>query len=444
MASQIPGYAGQLLDIDLTARTVATVDLDPTLARDYIGGRAMGGKILMDAYGTGWADVDPLGPDALLLYLAGPFVDFVGCKTNVVFKSPQTQGIVGAQGSGDFIHELRFSGYDGVIIRGKASSPVYLTIFDDQVEIKDASEMWGKEIREVHQMIVDEHGNQTSQYYIGPAGENLVRFAAVITEWYRAAGRGGGGAVMGSKNLKAVVCRGTGAAPEVADQKKLFELMKWARENPQLIRARMHEYGTASGILRTGMNASSEPVRNWQSEWHDHVEVSGQAFAAEHWVRRYWADYGCTVACSKLGRVKYGDRAGLICELPDYEAGALLGTNFGIFDINEMAYTCARPDELGLDLIAAGNVCSWACEAQERGILTAEDLGGVELKWGEAEGFVKLLDDIAYRRGEIPTLLGEGLLYATRAIGQGSESFAVMVKGMELVKNLEWTCSLEA
>src|SRR5512133_3568543 len=113
MASQIAGYHGQLLDIDLSSKTVKKVDLDPQLARNYIGGRAMGGKMLMDAYGANWAKVDPLSPDALLLFMAGPYVDFIGCKTNVVFKSPQSQGIVGAQGSGDFIHEVRFSGYDG-------------------------------------------------------------------------------------------------------------------------------------------------------------------------------------------------------------------------------------------------------------------------------------------------------------------------------------------
>ena len=191
MASNIPGYKGQLLDIDLTSGGIKTVDLDPSLARDYIGGRAMGGKMLLDAYGTNWAKIDPLSPDALLLVLAGPFVNFIGCKTNFVFKSPQTFGIVGAQGSGDFIHELRFAGYDGIIIRGKASSPSYITIFDDKVEIRDASKIWGREITESHRFIVDEHGNQTSQYYIGPAGENLVRYAAAMTEWYRAAARGG-------------------------------------------------------------------------------------------------------------------------------------------------------------------------------------------------------------------------------------------------------------
>jgi aldehyde:ferredoxin oxidoreductase len=431
MATKIPGYHGQLLDIDLAAKTVKTVDLDPKLTRDYLGGRAMGGKMLLDAYGTNWAKVDPLGPDALLLVLAGPFVDYIGCKTNFVFKSPESLSIVAAQGSGDFIHELRFCGYDGIILRGKAAAPTYLTIFDDKVEFRDASKMWGKEIRETHQMIVDEHGDRTSQYYIGPAGENLVRYAAAMTEWYRAAARGGGGAVMGSKNLKAIVSRGTGPAAPVADQKKLIELMTWYRTHMPLIRRGSVEFGTTSGVFRTGNMSSSEPIRNWQTEWHDNTAITGEMFAANQWVRRYWADYGCVVACSKLGRVKYGKRAGTIAELPDYEAGALNGTNFGIFDIDEMAVSTGRPDELGFDLIAVGNVCSWACEAQEKGILTAADLGGVQLKWGDTDGFMKLMDLIAYRKGEIPTLLGEGLLIASRKIGKGSEAFAMVTKGIE-------------
>ena len=431
MATKIPGYHGKLLDIDLAAKTFKTVDLDPKLARDYLGGRAMGGKMLMDAYGTNWGKVDALSPEAILLVLAGPFVDFIGCKTNFVFKSPTSGGIIGAQGSGDFIHELRFSGYDGIILRNKAAAPTYLTIFDDKVEFRDASKIWGKEIRESHQFIVEEHGDRTSQYYIGPAGENLCRIAAPITEWYRAAARGGGGAVMGSKNLKALVCRGTGPAPQVADQKKLLELMTWYRTNQPLRSRSSIEWGTTGGVLRTGNVASSEPVKNWQTEWHDHLEVGQEFFAANQWIRRYWADYGCIVACSKLGRVKYGKRAGTIAELPDYEAGALEGTNFGIFDIDEMAVSTGRPDDLGFDLIAIGNVCGWACEAQEKGILTAADLGGVQLKWGDTDGFLKLMDLIAYRKGEIPTLLGEGLEIATKKIGKGSEAFAMVTKGIE-------------
>lgn len=433
MASKILGYHGQLLDIDLSSKTVKKVDLDPALARNYIGGRAMGGKMLLDAYGANWAKVDALSPEAQLLFLAGPYVDFIGCKTNVVFKSPESNGIYGSQGSGDFIHEVRFSGYDGIILRGKASSPVYITIFDDKVEIKDASKMWGKEIAETHKMITDEYGNYTSQYYIGPAGENLVRYAAVLTEWYRAAGRGGGGAVMGSKNLKAIIARGTGAAPQVADQKKLNDLMEWARVNLPVVRASTREYGTASGIFTTGNSSSSEPVKNWQSEWHDQQQIRGQFFAADQWVRRYWADYGCTVACSKLGRVKTGPRAGLINELPDYEAGALEGTNFGIYDINEMAATTGRPDELGFDLIAVGNVCSFVAEAQEKGILTPADVGGVKVEWGKADGFLKLMDVIASRKGgDIVYALGEGLGPAVKKIGKGTEKFAM------ITKNIEW------
>ena len=433
MATKIPGYHGQLLEIDLTAKTTKKVDLDPNLAKNYIGGRSMGGKMLLDAYGANWGKVDPLSPEAILLVLAGPYVDFIGCKTNFVLKSPQTFGIVGTQGSGDFIHEIRFSGYDGVILKGKASSPVYITIFDDKVEIKDAKDMWGKEIPDVHKMITDLYGNQTSQYYIGPAGENLVRYAAAVTEWYRAAGRGGAGAVMGSKNLKAIVVKGTGAAPAVADQAKLNSLMESARVNLPIVRFSTREYGTASGIFTTGNTNSSEPVKNWQSEWHDQQQIRGAYFAGDQWLRRYWADYGCTVACSKLGRVKAttSKRYGYIGELPDYEAGALEGTNFGIYDINEMLVTASKPDELGLDLISAGNVCGWACEAQEKGILTAADLGGIQLKWGDADGFLKLMDAIAYRKGgDIITLLGEGLGPTVKKLGKGAE-FAMVTKGME-------------
>ena len=430
MATKIPGYKGQLLDIDLTAKSVKTVDLDPKLARDYLGGRAMGSKMLMDAYGPNWGKIDPFGPEALMMVLAGPYVGFIGCKSNFVIKSPLSQGLAAGQASGDFSHELRASGYDGIIFRGKAASPTYVTIFDDKVEFRDASKMWGKEIKETHQMLMDEHGDRISEFYIGPAGENLVRYAAAITDWYRAAARGGHGAVMGSKNLKAIVCRGTGPAPAVADQKKLLDLMAWTRTNqPILARSRI-EYGTTSGIFRTGLT-STEPIRNWQSEWGNHPELSGEMFAANQWVRRYWADYGCLVACSKLGRVKYGKRAGTVAELPDYESGALEGTNFGIFDIDEIAVTSGRPDELGFDLISLGNVCGWACEAQEKGILTAADLGGVQLKWGEADGFLKLMDLIAYRKGEIPTLLGEGLERACQKIGKSSDAFAMQIKGIE-------------
>jgi aldehyde:ferredoxin oxidoreductase len=431
MATKIPGYHGQLLDIDLAAKTFKTVDLDAKLARDYLGGRALGGRMLMDAYGANWGKIDPLSPEAILLVLAGPTVGFISCKTNFVFKSPQSGGIVGAQGSGDFIHELRFCGYDGIILRGKAAAPTYLTIFDDKVEFRDASKMWGKEIPATHQMIVDEHGDRTSQYYIGPAGENLVRYAAAITEWYRAAARGGPGAVMGSKNLKALVVRGTGPAPAVADQKKLLELMAWGRENLPMVRRSTVEYGTTGGVYSTGNARSSEPVNNWQSEWHDRKEVMAENFAANQWVRRYWADYGCVVACSKLGRVKYGKRAGTIAELPDYESGALEGTNFGIFDIDEMAVSTVRPDDLGFDLISVGNVCGFACEAQQRGVLSAADLGGVQMKWGDTDSFMKVMDLIAYRKGEIPTLLGEGLAPAVKKIGKGSEAFAMVSKGIE-------------
>jgi len=429
--AKIPGYAGQYLEIDLTSKSIKKVPLDQNLARYYIGGRAMSGKILLDTYGTNWAKVDPLSPEALLLFFTGPFAPFVASRMNVVFKSPLTLGIFGSHVSGDFHAEMRFSGYDGIIVKGKASSPVYVTIFDDKVEIKDASKWWGKETKETMELIMNEYGHQTSQLYIAPGGENLCKIACVMADWYRAAGRGGGGAVMGSKNLKALICKGNGPAPEVADQKKVDALTEWTRLNSAIVRQSTHEYGTTAGIYTTGNTRSSEPVKNWQSEWHDQKQIQGVYFAAEQWVRRYWADMCCTVACSKLGRVKYGKRAGQIAELPDYEAGALEGTNLAVYDISDMVFLTDLPDRYGLDLISLGNVVGWACEAQEKGILTAADLGGVQLKWGEADGFAKLMELIAYRKGDIPKLLGDGLLATTKKLGKGAE-FAVICKGMEL------------
>ena len=387
--------------------------------------------MLMDAYGPNWGKIDALSPEAILLVLAGPFVDYIGCKSNFVFKSPQSGGICASQGSGDFIHEMRFSGYDGLIIKGKAAAPTYVTIFDDKVEFRDASKMWGKEIRETHQMIVDEHGDRTSQYYIGPAGENLVRYAAAITEWYRAAARGAPGGGDGLEEPQGAGVAGHGAGPGGGRPEEAARADDVGAEHLPLVRRGSIEFGTAGGIFTTGNARSSEPVNNWQSEWHDRQEVRVENFAANHWIRRYWADYGCLVACSKLGRVKYGKRAGTIAELPDYESGALQGTNYGIFDIDEMAVSTGIPDELGFDLIAIGNVCGWACEAQEKGILTAADLGGIQLKWGDTDGFNKLSTLIAYRKGEIPTLLGEGLEIATKKIGKGSDAFAMVTKGIE-------------
>jgi aldehyde:ferredoxin oxidoreductase len=267
--------------------------------------------------------------------------------------------------------------------------------------------------------------------FIGPGGENLVKFASIMANWYRAAGRGGSGAVMGSKNLKAIVVHGDGPAPELADPEAVYALMDWARVQVPFLSANMKEYGTTGGIYGTGNGASAEPVRNWQEEWHDEVGVRAEFFAAEQWVRRYWSDYGCTLACSKGGRIKTGPYAGTPIELPDYEGGAYAGPNFGIYDINEISYLADRFDKWGVDVISGGNVLAFAAELYQRGILSSSDLGGIELEWGNAEAFDKLLEMVVKREG-IGDTLAEGTMAAAQSIGQDTEQYAVHVRGIEL------------
>ena len=429
MAS-IPGYAGQLLEVDLSAGTTQAVPLDPKVARDYIGGRALGVKLLWDAYGENWANVDPLGPEAVLCLLAGPTSCFTPSKAMAVFKSPLSGGAMGSAVSGDYPSTIRFAGYDGVVIKGKASSPVYIYIKDDEVEIRDASDWWGKDVRETFDAIREEYPF-SDPLYIGPAGENVVEISSIMANWYRACGRGGSGAVMGSKNLKAVVAIGTGPAPELTDADGVYQIMDWSRQEIPFLSANMHEYGTTSIIHGAGADSNSEPVRNWQEEWHDEKQTQVQFFASDQWVRRYWADYGCTLACSKAGRIKSGPYAGTPIELPDYEGGAYVGPNFGIYDINEISYLADRFDKWGIDVISGGNVVGWAAELFQRGVLSAADLGGIELEWGNAEAFDKMITMVANREG-IGDTLAKGVLAASKIIGQDTEQYAVQVRGIEL------------
>ncbi len=431
--AKIPGYAGQYLEVDMTNKTYKAVPLTEQFCRDYIGGRAMATRMLLDRMGANWAKIDPLGPDNILIVNTGPLNPFVAGKLNYTFKSPLSYGAVGSSVSSDMCADLKFAGWDGIIFTGKAAGPTTVLIEDGKVTFKDASNIWGKDRTTILETLIKDYGTTVTPMYIGVGGEKLVRYATAQSGPYRAAGRGGSGAAMGSKNLKAIVVRHSGPAPDVADPKGVDQWMEWIRVNPPFVRYSMHEYGTTGGIYTTGNVRSSEPVRNWQSEWHDEKAIQGDFFAGQQWIRRYWGDYACTVACSKLGCVRdpTSKRRGTVAELPDYESGALLGTNLGIFKTDEMLYATDLGDIYGLDLISLGNVLGWVCELQERGILTAADLGGIQLKWGDATGFDKLTEMIAKRQG-IGDILAEGEELAAKKIGKGSEKYAVHVKGIEL------------
>ena len=442
------GYTGKILEVNLSTERITEITLEEEILRKYIGGRGLAAKILWDRLGSRWEEIDPLGPENLLLILTGPLTGFYpGARICVSGKSPQSNGIVGSTVGGEFPVELKCAGYDGIIISGAAKSPVYIFIKDNDVEIRDASHIWGKDGKETIKMLNKEIRSELEKkyrnfgkwkepgiLYIGPGGENKSRMAVVMCKWTHAAGYGGYGAVMGSKNLKAVVVKGTGPLPEVYNPMRMRFLLDEVYR-VYIERDGMRRWGTGSGGYAVGYISSSEPVRNWQEEWHDEKSFGVDKFERKVWVKRYWGDYGCPTTCLKIAVVKTGPYAGAITDNPDYELQAYLGTNLGIFTPEENVYISALIDDAGLCGINTGNVLGFAAELYQRGILTKEDLNGIELKWGDAKAFAKLIELIVKRKG-IGDILAEGTFRAALKIsemkGVDVMKYAVQAKGIAI------------
>lgn len=444
----IQGYAGKHLEIDLSKGKIQESEFGDDVLRDYVGGRGLAAKILWDRLGRKWEKVDPLGPENLLLFLTGPLTGyFPGGRTCVSGKSPQSNGTVGSTLSGEFGVELRCAGYDGIIVTGQSDKPVYLFVKDSDIELRDAEYLWSKDGKQTVAALTKECRNllktrypkfgewkEPSILYIGPAGENKVRTAVVSSKWAHAAGYGGYGAVMGSKRLKAVVVRGTGPLPEAADIKKVKRLINTVCTNVyenELWR----RWGTGSAGYEVGAKTSSEPVRNWQEEWHDEKSFGVDKFENRLWMKQYWGDFGCPTTCLKLSCVKDGKYKGAITDNPDYEMQAYLGPNLGIFSPEENVFLVSLLDDLGLCGIQTGNVMGFAAELHQRRVLTCNDLDGLELKWGDTQTFAALAKKIAHREG-IGDILAEGTYRAAVKIGKMKKKnllpYAVQSKGISI------------
>jgi aldehyde:ferredoxin oxidoreductase len=449
----IYGYAGKFAEVDLTKEKITEYIPDEKILSEYIGGRGLATKILWDRLGSRWAKVDPLGPENLLIALTGPITGYMGgARVCVSGKSPQSNGIVGSTASGEFPVELKCAGYDGVIVKGAAKSPVYILVTDGKVELMDAKNLWGMNgiqtvpaiNREVKALLTKRSPNtglwrEPGLLYIGPAGENRVRTAAVMEKWTHACGYGGYGAVMGSKNLKAIVAKGTGPLPEVADQTELTKLTWSLHEDtfnsPVSSELRIKWWGTGAGAYEFGAASSAEPVRNWQEEYHNNRGIGIVNLETRMWVKRFWCDFGCSACCMKLSVVKTGPWKGSITDLPDYELGAHCGPNLGIYDPDDLIYIAALVDDLGFSGINGPNTMAFAAELYERGILTKEDLGGVEPKWGDAKAMGELAKLITERKA-IGDVLAEGTYRAAKKIsemkGVDCMQYAVQCKGVEV------------
>jgi aldehyde:ferredoxin oxidoreductase len=464
------GYAGKFLDIDLSKEKIGEIRFDESLLRNYIGGRGLAAKILWDRLGQVWETVDPFAPENVLTVLTGPLTGFFpGGRICVSGKSPQSNGMVGSTVGGEFGIDLKCAGYDGVIITGKASKPRYISIIENQVSIRDAGHIWGKDGKQTLKILTEEGKRQTrenfpeygilkepSALYIGPAGENKARIAAVICKWTHGAGYGGYGAVMGSKNLKGIIAKGLGPLPEVEDIERVGELIKIADKEcykNEFFRI----WGTGAGGYNFGFRTSSEPVRNWQDEWHDQKSYAVDKFEERLWVKKYWGDFGCPTTCLKIAIPKSGEFKGSITDNPDYELQAYLGPNLGIFKPEENVYLSSLIDDLGFCGIQTGNVLGFAGELYQRKIITQSDLDGIQLEWGNAKAFGELAKKIAKREG-IGNILAEGSYRAALELGKKKgmnlSIYAVQEKGIgigahgnrsgrDFVSNIAYACSVQ-
>ena len=386
------GYNGKILRINLSEKTVKSEPLDIKEAQKFIGGRGLGTKVMMDEVDPG---VDALSPENKLIFVTGPLSGTntpTGGRYMVVTKSPLTGTIASSNSGGYWGAELKFAGYDMIIIEGKADSPVYINIVDDNVEIKDASHIWGKVVSETTSALEKEHGEKVRVATIGPAGENLSKMAAIINDRGRAAGRSGVGAVMGSKNLKAIAVKGSGKVG-IADNDKLKEVyskcMKQIKENGVTGQG-LPAYGTA--ILVNIINENGVfPTNNFQGAAFDKAEeISGETLAAKYMTKKDPC-FRCPIACGRFCEVDDVKGSG-----PEYETIWAFGSDCGVSslpDIIKANYWC---NEIGIDTISTGAAIAAAMELYEKGYIKKEDLdGGPELKWGNNEAVVEWVKRMA-------------------------------------------------
>ena len=422
------GYAGTILRVDLSHATVRNEPLAESLVENFIGGRGFVAKMLYDEMPSG---IDPFDPQNLLIAATGPltghFLPASG-KTHFGTKSPATGGYADSNMGGHFGPQLKYAGYDALVITGKAEKPSYLFINDDTIEIRPAADYWGQGSITAEKNFKDHLGDDYQIITIGPAGENRVRYACISHDFGRQAGRTGVGAVMGSKNLKAIVVKGTKSLP-VADLQKAYAKGK---EAYQLVKAKpgfegWTPEGTA-GITNWTNEVGVFPTRNFQTSHAEHYKnINGKAILERLKITDKGC-FGCPTPCGKYGHTKTALGSAYV-EGPEYETIALFGGNCVLKTIEEVAYANFLCDELGIDTISAGVVIGWAIECFQKGILNRDEVGR-EIGFADLDSVDYLLNKIAKREG-IGDLLAEGVKVAAEKTGNDSERFAIHVKGLE-------------
>jgi aldehyde:ferredoxin oxidoreductase len=425
------GYARKVIEVNLNARTSEIRRFPDQTLRDYIGGSGLGSKILFEDLK---ADTNPFAPEAPLLFLLGPFNGTAipgSSRYTVVAKSPLTNIFGEANAGGRFGSELKFAGFDGIIVRGKASTPVYLWISDGRIEIRDAAHLWGKDTFATHDLLLGETDSNASTVAIGQAGEECVKLACIITDGRdgRAAGRCGLGAVMGSKNLKAIAAKGK-MQPQVANK---VELTKSLRSISKMVVERnkgLSTYGTAEFIVGSEM-LGNLPIRNWsQDRWAQASQISAEAMNRTILKDTYRCGH-CLIGCGRVVEITSGPFEMQKAAGPEYETIGMLGAQCLVDNLEAVAKAGDLCNRHGLDHISTGGVIAFAMEAYERRLLTKSDTGGLALNWGDSRLLVHLVDLIGRREG-IGDLLGNGVRFVAEQLGGEALEFAYHVKGLEI------------
>lgn len=420
---------GKALTVNLSNKKIAKKEISHRLMRQFIGGVGLGAKYLFDEVEPA---IDPFSPENKVIFAPGalagtPFPS--SSRLSVVSKSPLTR-LYGDSNAGGFIAvQIKQAGYDLIIFSGKSDKPVYVWINDDNVEIRDASHLWGKNVLEADSIIKKDIGdNEISTALIGQAGENLVRFACVMNEVWSAAGRTGIGAVMGSKHLKGFAVRGTSdivlTHPEKFDE-LYSEYLK------------MYEVSTGHMWIKYGINFIVEDAQKrgtlqtkncYTGVFKDADKIGGEA------LRKYTIKtkscLGCYLRCRRCAYVKSGVYAGSYCEPIEFDMLEAWGSKVLNSDLESIIAICRLLDLYGMDVISAGDTVAWALECYEKGILTKEDADGLELKWGDPELLITLIRKIAFREG-FGNLLAEGSRIAAAKVGKGADYYAMHAKGLE-------------
>jgi len=422
------GYNGKVLRVNLSEGTIVTEERDEIFYRRYLGGRGFVAHTLLKDVPP---KADPLGPDNVLIFATGVMTGapVAGSGRHTVgAKSPLTGAFGDGEVGGYWGVELKRAGVDAVIVHGVSDHPVYLWIHEGKAELRDAAGLWGKTTGQVQQLIRDELGEQRARVIqAGPAGEALVRYACVISDVNRAAGRTGIGAVMGSKKLRAIAVRGQQKIA-IAHPEKLKELAKSLADR---VKARYAQNTGTAGAVMYQNRTNTLPTRNFQlGEFEGAERISGETMRDTILIDRATC-YACPIQCKRVVKVEGRYQVDPMYGGPEYETIGGLGSNCGIDDLEAIAKGNEFCNAYGVDTVSAGGTIAWAMECFERGLLTLEDTGGIDLRFGNAKAMLEMLKLIVKRQG-FGKLLAEGSYRAAQAIGRGTMEYTMQVKGQEL------------